>query len=58
MTNEKKIAIKLRDAAILQLRKPDFVEAKNVTIAVLDQLIKEMPTNTLLMEIKIELKKL
>lgn len=58
MINEKKIAIRLRDAAILQLRKPDFVEAKNVTIAVIDQLIKEMPSNTLLLEVKIELKKL
>lgn len=58
MTEEKKIAIKLRDAAIRQLRTPDFTEAKNVTISVVDQLIKEMPTNTLLLEIKIELKKL
>ena len=58
MTDERKIAIKLRDAAIRKLRTPDFTEAKNVTIAVVDQLIKEMPTNTFLLEIKIELKKL
>lgn len=58
MTQEKKIAINLRDAALRQMKEANYAQAKNITLAIIDQLIKETPVNNLFLDIKIELKKL